>query len=89
MQTELLRIWAETEGGTVLFITHQIDEAVFLADRVIVLTARPGRIKEIVDVEFDRPRDLSLKRDPEFVAKVDAIWRMIEDEVKAGMQVSR
>ena len=85
MQTELLRIWAETEGGTVLFITHQIDEAVFLADRVIVMTARPGRVKKIVNIDFDRPRDLSLKRTPEFVAIVDDLWRMIESEVKESM----
>jgi NitT/TauT family transport system ATP-binding protein len=88
MQTELLRIWGETEGGTVLFITHQIDEAIFLADRVIVLTARPGRIKQIVDVNFERPRDLSIKRTPEFVGLVDEVWRMIEDEVKASMRMN-
>ncbi|MQA80564.1 MAG: ATP-binding cassette domain-containing protein [Streptosporangiales bacterium] len=85
MQTELLRIWSETAGGTVLFVTHQIDEATFLADRIIVLTARPGRIKEIVDVPFDRPRDLSLKRTPEFVAIIDRIWTMIEEEVRFAM----
>ncbi|MBO0829488.1 MAG: ABC transporter ATP-binding protein [Streptosporangiales bacterium] len=85
MQTELLRIWAETAGGTVLFVTHQIDEATFLSDRIVVLTARPGRIKEIVDVPFPRPRDLSIKRTPEFVAIVDRVWTMIEEEVRTAM----
>jgi NitT/TauT family transport system ATP-binding protein len=87
MQTELLRIWGETEGGTVLFITHQIDEAIFLADRVIVLTARPGRIKTIVQVPFARPRDLGLKHTPEFVELVDEVWKLIEEEVKLGMSL--
>lgn len=85
MQTELLRIWHETEGGSVVFITHQIDEAIFLADRVIVLTARPGRIKTVVNVGFPRPRDLSIKRAPEFVEKVDYVWKLIEDEVRSGL----
>ena len=86
MQAELLRIWSETDSRTVLFITHQIDEAIFLADRIIVLTARPGTIKEIVDVDFGRPRDLSIKRTTEFVEMEDKIWRLIEEEVKAAMK---
>lgn len=87
MQTELLRIWRETEGGSVLFITHQIDEAIFLADRVIVLTSRPGSIKTVVDVDFPRPRDLELKRSPVFVELVDHVWRLIEKEVKFGVDL--
>jgi NitT/TauT family transport system ATP-binding protein len=84
MQTELMRIWEEGRK-TVLFVTHQIDEAVFLADRVVVFTVRPGRIKEVVPVDLPRPRSLELKRTPEFVAIVDHIWRLIEQEVRAGM----
>jgi NitT/TauT family transport system ATP-binding protein len=84
MQDELLRIW-RTSGGTVLFITHQIDEAIFLADRIIVLTARPGRVREIVTVPFARPRELAIKRTAEFGAIYDRIWRMIEEEVRASM----
>jgi len=56
MQGELLRIWSET-GKTVVFITHSVDEAVYLADRVVVMNPRPATIKEIFDVPFERPRD--------------------------------
>jgi ABC-type nitrate/sulfonate/bicarbonate transport system ATPase subunit len=85
MQAELLKVWNQAARKTVLFVTHQIDEAVFLADRVIVFTVRPGRVKEVVPVELPRPRSLELKRTPEFVAIVDHIWRLIEQEVRAGM----
>ncbi|UPK76355.1 ABC transporter ATP-binding protein [Nocardioidaceae bacterium SCSIO 66511] len=87
MQTELLRVWNESNGGSVLFITHQIDEALFLANRVVVLTARPGRIKEIIEVPFERPRTLEIKRSPEFGALYDRIWKMIEEEVRDSMEV--
>jgi NitT/TauT family transport system ATP-binding protein len=85
MQAELLKVWNQAARKTVLFVTHQIDEAVFLADRVVVFTVRPGRIKEVVPVDLPRPRSLELKRTPEFVAIVDHIWRLIEQEVRAGM----
>jgi NitT/TauT family transport system ATP-binding protein len=83
MQTELLRIW-ELGRKTVLFVTHQIDEAVFLSDRVLVLARRPGRLQESVDITLPRPRALAMKRMPEFVAYVDRIWRLIEDDVRAA-----
>ena len=83
MQTELLRIW-EQGRKTVLFVTHQIDEAVFLSDRVLVFARRPGRLQEEVKIALPRPRDLEIKRTPEFVALVDQIWRMIEDDVRAA-----
>ena len=85
MQTELLSIWQATRK-TVLLITHQIDEAVFLSDRVVVLSARPGRVREEVKVDLPRPRDLQLKRDPAFVRHVDHIWKLIEAEVRAGVE---
>ena len=84
MQTELLRIW-EQGRKTVLFVTHQIDEAVFLADRVLVFARRPGRLQENVTIELPRPRALEIKRKPEFVAYVDRIWRMIEDDVRTAV----
>jgi len=84
MQTELVRIW-EAGRKTVLFVTHQIDEAVFLADRVLVFARRPGRLRESVAVELARPRTLAMKRTAEFVRYVDHIWRLIEDDVRASV----
>jgi NitT/TauT family transport system ATP-binding protein len=83
MQTELLRIW-ERGHKTVLFVTHQIDEAVFLADRVIVFARRPGRLQAEVKVGLPRPRTLAMKRTSGFVSLVDRIWRMIEDDVRTA-----
>jgi NitT/TauT family transport system ATP-binding protein len=86
MQSELLKIW-QMANKTVLFITHQIDEAVYLSDRVVVMTARPGRIKSVLEVDIPRPRELSIKRTPQFLDLVDEIWRLIEEEVKAALQI--
>jgi len=87
MQSELLRIWRGNKK-TVMFVTHQIDEAVFLADRVVVMTSRPGQVKALLDVDIQRPRDLTVKRTPHFLELVDAIWKMIEEEVKAALRVT-
>src|SRR5215467_1364991 len=84
MHTELMRIW-EKGRKTVLFVTHQIDEAVFLSDRVLVLARRPGRVQETVPIALPRPRTLAVKRTAEFVAYVDRIWRLIEDDVRASV----
>lgn len=59
MNVELLRIWQES-GQTIVFVTHSIPEAVFLSDRVVVLSSRPGRIAEVVDIDMERPRELSV-----------------------------
>src|SRR5262245_728402 len=82
MQRELLRIWGETRK-TALFITHDIKEAVYLADRVVVFTRRPGRVKTCVEVEPPRPRELKIKREPRFLEFEDSIWRSIEEEVRS------
>ena len=79
MQVELLKIWSHSQK-TVLFITHQIDEAVYLSDRVIVMGTGPGRIKKELEVNFARPRTLDLKRTPEFHALTDEIWKLIEED---------
>ena len=79
MQAELLKIWSEARK-TVLFITHQINEAVYLADRVAVMSGRPGRVKGVFEVPFERPRSLSLKREARFLQVEDAIWRLVEDK---------
>src|SRR6478672_1386977 len=86
MQTELLRIW-EQGRKTVLFVTHQIDEAVFLSDRVLVFARRPGRLQETVEIKLPRPRELTIKRTPEFVGYVDRIWTMIEHDVRTAVLV--
>ncbi|HEV7663220.1 MAG TPA: ABC transporter ATP-binding protein [Chloroflexota bacterium] len=83
MQAELLRIW-RANRKTVLFVTHQIDEAVYLADRVVVMTSGPGRVKAVLPVDIPRPRNLSVKRTPRFLELVDEIWRLIEEEVRAA-----
>ena len=85
MQAELLKIWAQARK-TVVFITHQINEAVYLADRVVVMSARPGMVKSVLPVPFDRPRTLSLKRDPKFLEIEDEIWQLVEEKPeKIGM----
>ena len=84
MQQELLRIWSQ-QRKTVLFVTHQIEEAVYLSDRVIVFTARPGRIKQIVTIQLSRPRPFETKHSPEFTAYVRQIWKLIEEEVLTSM----
>lgn len=83
MQQELVRIVAET-GKTVLFITHQIDEAILLADRIAVLSARPGRVARIIDVNLPKPRTLALKRTPEFNAMVEEVWGLIAGAEQGG-----
>lgn len=88
MQEELLRIW-EQSRKTVLFVTHQIDEAVYLSDRVIVMTARPGRVKAEVRIDLPRPRALSMKRSPELSAHEETIWDLIQEEVKESMRLER
>jgi NitT/TauT family transport system ATP-binding protein len=81
LQAELLRIWEQTRK-TVVYVTHSIDEALLLGDRTVIMTAQPGRIKEIIAVPFPRPRDLmSLSTSPEFGRLKLAIWQVLEDEV--------
>ena len=84
MQTELMRIWRETRKTTIL-VTHQIDEAVYLSDRVFVFTARPGRLKQEVPIDLPRPRELEVKFSPEFVHLTNHIWKLIEEEVRLGV----
>ena len=84
LQDELLRIWGQdrpaTERRTVVFITHAIDEAVFLADRIAVMTTHPGRLKAVIDVPLPRPRGDATRAHPQFQALTQHIWSLIRDE---------
>jgi NitT/TauT family transport system ATP-binding protein len=84
MQELLLQIW-EHSHKTVLFITHDIDEAILLGDRVHVMTARPGRIKEMVEIDLARPRQVDLLTSPEFIAIKRRIMALIHDEAVRAM----
>ena len=84
MQTELLKIW-DAQQKTVVLITHQIEEAVFLSDRVVVFSARPGTVKASITIDLPRPRTLAMKRTGVFTGHVDHIWKLIEDEVRSAM----
>jgi NitT/TauT family transport system ATP-binding protein len=78
MQSELLRIW-ERSRKTVIFVTHDVQEAVFLAERIAIMSARPGHIKEIVETRFDK-EDPRLARSPAFVEMVDHVWSLVRSE---------
>jgi NitT/TauT family transport system ATP-binding protein len=85
MQVELLKILARAKT-TALFVTHQINEAVFLSDRVVVFSARPAGIKEVIAVDLPPERSLSVKLQPAFLQVEQRIWRLIEQEAqKTGM----
>jgi ABC-type nitrate/sulfonate/bicarbonate transport system ATPase subunit len=80
MQEELVRIWNATRK-TVVFVTHSIDEAIYLSTRVIVFTARPGRIKHILDIKLPTPRyDPHIRTSPEFVAIKDSVLDLVREE---------
>jgi NitT/TauT family transport system ATP-binding protein len=87
MQGELLRIW-NVSRKMVLFVTHQIDEAVYLSDRILVMSARPGRLLASIPIEIQRPRALAVKRTPEFTAMVAEVWGLLETEARKAMDAS-
>jgi NitT/TauT family transport system ATP-binding protein len=80
MQSELLAIW-QRSPKTVIFVTHDVQEAVYLAQRVVVMSARPGRVKAVIDVNFDRA-DPHLFKSKAFVERVDEIWGLVRDEAR-------
>ena len=86
LQAELLRIWEETRK-TVVYVTHSIDEAIVLADRILVMSARPGRIKSMIDIGriFPRPRHVdTVKSSPRYGEIFGEIWSLLRDEVTAA-----
>lgn len=81
MQIELMRIWAETKG-VVVFVTHSVDEAILLADKVVLMGPRPGRIVEILDVDLPRPRwSYNVRAEPAFVELRTHLWERIKEMV--------
>jgi NitT/TauT family transport system ATP-binding protein len=77
MGIELLNIW-DRERKTVLFVTHGIDEAIYLGDRVVVMSARPGRVRKEIPIAFPRPRDHHIYSQPQFAAYRQEIWDLLE-----------
>ena len=86
LQEELLRIWKDNQK-MVVYVTHDIEEAVLLGDRVLVMSGRPGRIQEDIRVPLGRPRDLRDREQPEVRKLAWHIWKAIEDEVRMGLNV--
>ncbi|WP_303229238.1 ABC transporter ATP-binding protein [Comamonas kerstersii] len=80
LQAELLRIW-EAHKKTIVFITHSLDEAIYLSDRIAVMTHRPGRIKSILNVPLARPRPAEIRHSPQFVQLREQAWDVLRDEV--------
>jgi len=87
MQEELMRIFEQTRK-TVLFVTHSIEEAILLADQIVVMTARPGRIKEVITVGLPRPRTMDIVNSPEYGALFDRVFHLIREEVSKSMRDS-
>lgn len=89
MQEEILRIWGETDRKTFVLITHNIDEAIFLSDRVLIMSARPGRIKEIVRIDLPRPRDPEIRNTEKlFFDYRDHISRLLRQEIHSDIEAS-
>src|SRR5919109_2109899 len=85
MQAELLQIWERTKK-TVLFVTHSIEEAAYLSDRVVIMTARPGRMKNVITIDLPRPRDYEMRLTPEFNDIKAKIWNTLKDELSTKAQ---
>jgi NitT/TauT family transport system ATP-binding protein len=88
LQEELLRIWAEL-GVTVIYVTHALEEALLLGDRVVLLSARPGRVKRVWPVDLGRPRGLDARATPAFGALLDKLWIELRDEVQRAAAAER
>jgi NitT/TauT family transport system ATP-binding protein len=89
LQLELLQIWGQTapreQRKTAIFITHDIEEAVFLADRVVVMSSHPGRVRAVLDIDLPRPRTEASRADPHFGRRVEEIWGLIRDEARRAI----
>ena len=88
MQEELLRIWASL-GTTVIYVTHSLEEALLLGDRVVLMTARPGRVSQVFPVDLGRPRGLEIRGSPAYGVLLEKIWSQLRDEVVRAMDADR
>jgi NitT/TauT family transport system ATP-binding protein len=86
MNLLLLSLWAET-SKTVVFVTHNISEAIFLADRVVVMTPRPGRLARIFEIEQPRPRTVEMMFEPDFIELIREMKRTVESAVRHTVEV--
>jgi NitT/TauT family transport system ATP-binding protein len=84
LQQELLQRWSET-GTSVLYVTHDIEEAILMGDRVLVMSGRPGRIRDEIVVPLPRPRDLVRHSEPVVAELESRIWAQLEDEVRRSL----
>jgi NitT/TauT family transport system ATP-binding protein len=80
MQAELLQVWERTKK-TVIFVTHSIEEAAYLSDRVVVMSARPGRIKQLIQIHLPRPREYEMRLSAKFNEIKAEIWSALKDEL--------
>lgn len=87
MNLLLLRLWSES-GKTVVFVTHNISEAIFLADRVIVMTPRPGRLAQIFNIDLPRPRTVEMTLEPNFIAQIQDIKAVVESGGRRSLEVA-
>lgn len=89
MQSDLLELWQQSEPRTALFVTHAMDEAVYLSDRIVLMNTRPGRVDEIVDVPFGRPRHRELTAQPEYHDFTDYLGSKLESMQREDMESRR
>jgi NitT/TauT family transport system ATP-binding protein len=88
MQEELLRIWGSV-GTTVIYVTHSLEEALLLGDRIVLLTSRPGRVRQVFPVDLGRPRGLEVRASPGYGVLLDEIWGQLREEVVRAMAEDR
>lgn len=85
LQEDLLRLWADGEGKTIVFVTHDLSEAVALSDRVVVLSSRPSKVKVIRTIDIPRPRDaFTVRFDPRFTELSHELWDLMQDDIMRG-----
>jgi NitT/TauT family transport system ATP-binding protein len=86
MQEELTRVWRD-HRKTVIYITHDIEEAILLGDRILVMSGRPSTIRAEIPITMPRPRELANRDHPELIELRWQIWKMLEDEVRKELQI--